>query len=333
MNFRKRILFYIKTYPRIQGFHRIDIDIMEKLGYEVVVTTKIRDFIKWWSYDISFVYFYTWGLFVAIISRLFLKNIYFTGGIDNLNKNTADSKKFIIQKVFFKLCRIFATRCIIVSDSDMANVVNIYGSKKPKKLELSYHVVNVEQLFEPNLHRNNNFVTICWMKFVDNVKRKGVDKSLRLFKYLSQKKEFKNSIFYIIGQKGEGTLYLEELANELGVLNKVCFLGEISEEEKVNCLKSNKYYLQLSYYEGFGLAALEALSACDIVVHSGEGGLKYSIGRFGIEVNIDDLEQEFSAVYNKLLAFDIDILYDAHELICNRFSYNKRIEDFQRIIK
>lgn len=37
--------------------------------------------------------------------------------------------------------------------------------------------------------------------------------------------------------------------------------GEVSEEDKINLLKQSKYYFQLSLYEGFGLAALEALCA------------------------------------------------------------------------
>ena len=53
--------------------------------------------------------------------------------------------------------------------------------------------------------------------------------------------------------------------------------GEVSEEDKINLLKRSKYYFQLSLYEGFGLAALEALCADNILIHSGKGGLANSI--------------------------------------------------------
>ena len=84
---RKKILFYssvknIKLFD-IQRFYSVDVKLLENLGYDVIKTNKISCFFKFWNYDISFLYFYRWSLFPALISRCFLKKIYFTGGIDH----------------------------------------------------------------------------------------------------------------------------------------------------------------------------------------------------------------------------------------------------------
>ena len=69
---------------------------------------------------------------------------------------------------------------------------------------------------------------------------------------------------------------LEQLIQKLKITNKVIFTGEIEEDKKITLLKNNRYYFQLSTYEGFGIAALEALAAGNIVIHSGKGGLNDS---------------------------------------------------------
>lgn len=62
--------------------------------------------------------------------------------------------------------------------------------------------------------------------------------------------------------------FIQSIINKYGLNDSIELIGEVSEEEKIAFLKRSKYYFQLSLYEGFGLAALEALCASNILIHS-----------------------------------------------------------------
>lgn len=116
----KRILFYSSVRDLSsfvsQRFYVIDILLLKELGYDVIITNKIIDFIRFYRYDLSFLYFYRKSLFSAILSRLFCKKVYMTGGIDALDRNLVSEKEYIFQKIMFKLCYLFADKCVVVSN-------------------------------------------------------------------------------------------------------------------------------------------------------------------------------------------------------------------------
>ena len=317
-------LFYI------QRFYHIDISILEQLGYEVLLSNKIIDAWKFWKYDFVFAYFYRYAFFSALIAKLYGKNTYFTGGIDALDKNLVTDREYNIQKLFFKLCYWVSKSCIIVSKTDDANVRQLV---KEKKLSYSEHTIETEPFNCELSQKENIFVTIGWQATVANVQRKGMDTSIRLFAELKKLPEYKEAKLYILGKTGEGTKYLEEIVKELGIEDCVVFTGSVSEEQKVNFLKRSKHYFQMSVFEGFGVAALEALCAKCIVIHSGKGGLSNPIYYNGIMVDvnksIDAMSEELKA---KLASFDAEKLEKGCREVCNRYDNERRKEDFRRII-
>ncbi len=336
----KKVLFYSSVNDKklfnTQYFYKTDIMLLKKLGYHVKTSNKISDFIYFWKYDIAFIYFYKYGFFAALIARLFLKKVYFTGGIDDLEKDNTTLKRYFLQVLFFRLCYFLSNKCIIVSNADKNNILKIYKRKKLKKLEFSFHAIDVEKYFNDiNAVRKNNFITISWLGNKSNVIRKGVDRSIFLFKYLTENyKDFKNSKLIIVGVKGEGSDLLEQLIQKLKITNKVIFTGEIEEDKKITLLKNNRYYFQLSTYEGFGIAALEALAAGNIVIHSGKGGLNDSISKYGILINInEDLSKQADDVVANINNFNYNILEDARIYISKNFSLEKRMNDLSIILK
>ena len=332
----KKILFYssvknIESF-KTQQFYCIDINLLRKCGNEVIVTNKIKPFLLS-KYDASFIYFYRRGLIPALISFLRFKPVYFTGGIDALEKSYASIKDYCIQKVLFHFCYWLSTKCIIVSDADMENVKCIYNNKIPYKIALSYHTIDVESFScKYSCKEHGLFTTIVWMESKANVIRKGVDKALVVFKYLAEQQEYKNSKFVIIGKLGEGSDYLKECAIKLNIIDKIIFTGPVSEKDKVIWLKKSCYYFQLSLYEGFGLASLEALASKNIVIHTGKGGLKYSIKDFGVLIEGDELSQEIlNQIYMSLVSFDVQNLDIAALHVKDNFSNKKRQKDFELI--
>ncbi len=334
---KNKILFYssvkYKELFEIQRFYHIDIELLRNLGYEVYLSNHISDFLYFWRYNLSFIYFYKYGLFPAIISRLFGKRVYFTGGIDDLELGVSGYKKYKIQKFFFKLCYFFSTKCILVSKTDENNVMKIFKGKLPKRTCLSFHTIDIEKFhLDDLLKKENIFSTIAWMENIENVYRKGIDKSLEVFKELTEMDEYAHSKFYVIGKQGSGSDYLKSICKKLKIEDKVIFTGSINEESKIEILKRSKYYFQLSTYEGFGIAALEALAAKNIVIHSGNGGLKDIIKDYGIKVDIENrIHNQVDSIHSGIRNFDYSKFSDSTQYINNNFSYIKRQIDLERI--
>lgn len=336
---KNRVLFYSSVSNielfETQKFYQTDISLLKDLDFEVSVTNKIFDFLCFWKYDLAFIYFFRYGFFVSLLARFFGNPVYFTGGIDDLDQAYATAKRYKIQKLLFRLCYWCSTKCILVSTADSNNVRKIYNGVLPKKIALSFHVIEVNKfLWNDSYKKGNDFTTIVWMGDKDNVIRKGVDFSLRLFNYLVLNyKEYENSKFVIIGKKGNGTAYLLDVCSDLNILNKVVFTDEVDESTKIELLKKSRYYMQMSKYEGFGIAATEALAAQNIVINSGNGGLTDSVGKHGILVDIKhDLLNQIDSIHTQILNIDPEFLKSGEQYVVNNFSYNTRKDDFKRII-
>lgn len=333
----KRVLFYSSVKDmdlfRVTGFYSTDINILENLGYKVLLSNSFKDFLFFWQYDIAFIYFWTKGLIPAIISKFFLKKVLFTGGIDRLDRSYNKSKMdYVIKKILFKWCSTFSDANIIVSQSDLNNIRKT--GYRISRLYYLPHVIDFEKYKYDGCPKNEIITTIVWMEGSElNVLRKGVDKLLYVYKeYL---KFNNNTTIRIIGSIGEGTNYLIKLAKELDIADRIIFTDRISEEDKIRYLKESRYYFQLSLYEGFGVSAIEALAAGNIVFHSGRGGLADAIDSYGILIeDINDYKNiafklnEVNRLYENFSAF----ICDGVNHVSNNFSYNVRRNGISNII-
>ncbi len=327
----KTVLFYSSVSSldlfKTQKFYSVDIDILEKLGYNIILSNSIFDAFKFWRYDIIFSYFYRFSFFPSIIARLLLKKVYFTGGIDDLDEDYATPKRYFIQKYFFRLCYWVSHKCIIVSQSDFKNINKI--QKKVKKIVLSEHSISINDYNINHKNKEKFFSTIAWMGSTINVKRKGIDVALRIFSNLSNNVKFKDYKFYIIGKNGEGSNFLKELICQYKLHDSVIITGEVTEEQKISILKSSQYYFQLSQYEGFGLAALEALCAGNIIIHSGKGGLSNPIYQSQILFDINnDFDEEFNLLTRKLSQTN----YFFKKSQIDYYSIDRRLKDFTNVL-
>ena len=332
----QKVLFYTCDIgsTNAQKFCQIDFDIIRENGYELIVSDKRQELFKFWKYDIFFGYFFTWNFFRALPLALCGKKVFLTGGIDSLDKKSSSPKSYLFQKVFFFLCYVISTKCIIVSDNDWENIERIYHGRLKKKLVKSYHVIDVDKFLSNDFkNRKKRFVTICWQGALRNIQRKGIVNSLKLFKYLIEKDEFRDYHYLIAGRKGIATDYLETVIREMGLKERVKLTGEISEDEKIELLKNSKYYFQLSSYEGFGLAALEAEAAGDIVIHSNNGGLKNVVGKYGVIVDCNHIDEQLDIIYKDILEFDCKIIEEAQKWVKSAFAYNRRKNEFAQLFK
>ena len=328
----KTILFYsnVKSikYFSLQKFYKIDIEILKSMGYTVKLTRSILPFFKFYKYDIAFLYFFRYSFFAGLISRFFNKKVYFTGGIDDLDKDYASLKKYNIQKLFFKLCYVISDKIFIVSKADLNNVALIQPNFM-NKCVLNQHSIDVNNFLLNDFEVKKNIIsTICWMVTDENVKRKGIIESIEVYNsnpYL--KNNFK---YYILGSFGQGTDKIKKYLDLNNLNNNVFLLGELTEDDKIKQLKESKFYFQLSKYEGFGIAALEAFASGCQVIHSGKGNLKYLFE--GYCVNINEIDLETLNFEKSLTTFESNYLREIKDLLIKNYSLRSRKTKFENIL-
>lgn len=333
----KTILFYAAlsdmSYFSNHSFYSNTKEVLEKAGYNVIPSINMAD--AWHKdYDGILCFFYRHGVIPATLAKLRRKKVIFTGGTDNLDKEYAPLKSWLLQVVLFKLCRWLADCCLVESHSDLTNMKKVCLHKNPKNLHYCPQAMALEK-YRCNLNeKERTFSTICWQGRIENVKRKGVDKALYYFKYLTQYPEFVDYRFNIIGRTGEGTPYLKKLIKELKLDNQVKIIGPVTESEKLDMLKKTKYFFQLSEYEGFGLAALEAAAAGCIPIHTGKGGLADVYANDGVCVNsghtLADIDK---TVYNRLLKIGNIDIEKMLKRIHSMFDEPIRVNNFRRYLQ
>ena len=331
---QKRVLFYSSvkdkdSFKTVQ-FYNIDIQILEKLGYTVLLSNKISDAWKFWKYNFVFAYFYRYSFFVALIARVFGRKSYFTGGIDALDLKYKGTRGYRVQSLFFKLCYLICKKAIIVSKTDLENVEAVVFDKR--KIAFSEHTIDITSYRKTMGPKENIFVTIGWMA-KSSIARKGIDKAIKVFAALIKCPEFSDYTLVLVGTPGDGVDYLKDLIKELNIQDYVIMKGNVSEEEKIELLEQAKYYFQLSSFEGFGLAALEAVCARDILIHSGNGGLSNPIYSRELLFDIDnDFESEVIKLYKSMLHFDTNSIEETYKMVVNNYGNERRMIDFESII-
>ena len=332
---RKKIVLFFSSvkskdsFKTVQ-FYNIDINILKDLGCDVVLSNRVSDAICFWKYDFVYVYFYRYGFFVALIARLFGKKAVFTGGIDSLNQKNRGTKDYRIQKLFFRLCYRVCNISIIVSKTDLENVRAVISNTR--KIAYSEHTIDVNRYNASEGLKQKIFVTIGWTA-LSSIERKGIDKSITVFAELVKHPEFSDYTFVLVGTPGDGIGYLKQLIKDLHVSDKIVIKGNVSEDEKIHLLERAKYYFQLSLFEGFGLAALEAVCAKDILIHSGKGGLSNPIYKDEVLFDIDkDLISETESLYHRLIDFDTSIIEDTYQKVCESYGNERRKKELGEIL-
>ncbi|OAS20525.1 glycosyltransferase family 4 protein [Paenibacillus oryzisoli] len=103
---------------------------------------------------------------------------------------------------------------------------------------------------------------------------------------------------YIAGGKGWMEQDIQDRINELGVADKIKFLGYVSDEE-LSVLYSKCFaFIYPSLYEGFGLPVLEAMSCGAPVITSNTSSIPEVIGRAGILIDPTDVNSLLIAMRN-----------------------------------
>lgn len=312
------------------GFYRDDISAMQAEGYEVLATNSIKACIRAKPH-ICVCYFYGKAVLAGAVMRFLGKEVVFTGGADQISPIVVrNGFSLFIRRLAALVALMVADRVLISCNVDMDNFRQICLKLRflERKLIISPHVVVPvdSTIRKPSFPSDPQFnaLTLCWLGSEANVFRKGVDKAIKLIYLLRQSGV--DATLAIAGVDGPGREVIENLITKYDLKDTVKYLGYITEELKHDMYSVSNVYIQLSEYEGFGLAAAEAFFSGMIVVHSNAGGLADVIGDKGLILKTEIIESsDLTEIYEfneRFKGFMVD-----HHYLCSeipKYSHKNR---------
>ncbi len=274
-------------YRNKTTFIQRDIDILSK-HFEVdeISIKKVQDIIalakKIGDCDVVFVWFAGKhaGISVLLAKLLGKKSVVVVGGYDVANVPEIDYglwyKGSLVDKFLCKYSIKYADFVMPVSHFHEKEMLKI---TKPKRYDIVYNGVP-DNFCEGDEGKKENMIATISILKKENIKRKGLPTYLKLAEY------FPEYDFLVIGKPLDDT---PEILKEHAPSN-VKVLGFLSNEELVNTLKRCGVYMQLSAYESFGIAVVEAMQCGCIPVVTNRGALPEVVGDAGVIVEYGNIE-------------------------------------------
>ncbi len=138
---------------------------------------------------------------------------------------------------------------------------------------------------------------------------KGMDILLKAFELFSGK--YRDSYLRIAGD-GSQRSELYNLACNLGIIDKVKFLGKISQDKLLEEYQSANVFVLASRFEAFGVVFIEALSAGLPVIGTRSGGPEEIINEengFLVDINnVDQLANAMEMLYKNYSKYDPELI-------------------------
>jgi glycosyltransferase involved in cell wall biosynthesis len=140
----------------------------------------------------------------------------------------------------------------------------------------------------PSVQKNREsalVVTVSWLER-GNAERKGLPTLLRAIALaMASEPSVKLAV---VGKQEPSSDVFYRLARDLQIADRVEFMGPVSEETKIDLLQRCTVYVQPSRFEGFGVAALEAMAAGAPVITTSAGAIPEVVGDAAEIVPVDD---------------------------------------------
>lgn len=310
-------------------FYRIDIRILQDLGYDVAPITRVRDIPR----DADLYYTWWWGGgFPTLLASLPRRrpNV-FTGAHHyaqpgwDFRSGRFDLRSLVKRTVMRASLRL-ASANIFLSEDEHA-IVRHERVTKPYVVPLSVDVGFFTS--GPGVDRDR-IVTISHLT-MSNVRRKMIQELVQAFAVVSR--DLPEERLVIVGEHGDGYRPLRDLVQRLELGDRVDFTGRISREAKRDLLRRAKVYAQPTHYEGFGVAIAEAMACEAPVLVSAVGSVPEVVGDAGVYV----AKRTPDAIAASLLALlgrtDRDELgRRGRARVVENFAYERRRDGIARVI-
>ncbi len=210
-------------------------------------------------------------------------------------------KDFYQLKYWTKLSIRRAKKIIAISKFTRDDIIETYHLE-PSKVVVSYPGFNKDEETAKKLAEKRNQqqklkevkqkygINREYIFYLGTLKpSKNVEGLIRAYRLAKDCWQIKPQLV-IAGKKGwlYGSIF--RLVEKLNLKNQVIFTGFVSDEESEILMRGAKIFALPSFWEGFGIPALEAMAAGTPVLASDRGALPEIIGEAGLFINLDRVE-------------------------------------------
>jgi len=152
---------------------------------------------------------------------------------------------------------IRSAKKIILVSNKLKNVIKKYYDDKNNKFKVISNGVNIRDISIGNDIKKNRAGNKFLLSVSNLIKTKGIDLNIKAFNKLTQK--YPNLRYLIVGNGPERS-NLEILSKELGIKDKIEFLGMLSHEDVMEYMAQANIFSLPSWNEAFGVVYIEAMA-------------------------------------------------------------------------
>lgn len=319
---RKKALFFAKVRTEQElhtiGFYRQDLQILADLGYDVEIAIRPGQLRPadlyygwWWSYA-----------FLPVLAARLLRRPCIITGVFNFWRWDARPGW---EKKLMAFGANHASANVVISQDEMGGFRRLLP-----RAPLHFSPLGLDNaFFTPGDQPREFFVYTTATMTPINAERKGIPQLIRAARLVHDR--IPGIRFVLAGECHED---YRALAEQEGILGFTDFPGIISEEQKLEYLRTCAVYAQPTRYEGFGLGIVEAMSCAAPVLSCRVGAVPEVLGEAGWLM--DDMEPETIAA--SLVAMLEDEAGRRRQgeagrrRVLENYSYERRREDIRRVI-
>lgn len=230
---------------------------------------------------------------------------------------------------FFRKAYTNCSRLVPVSESLMTGLRKLMP-RIDEKVKVIPNMIREEMFRLPASPRKASPYIFFWAGRLEHVK--GIDLLLESVSHLASQ----TSADFTVRLAGRGSLRkaLEEQAEDLGVGERVTFLGRISREEIHEELQKANCFVLPTRYEAFGAVLIEAMATGLPVIATRSGGPQFIVNdNCGILIepeNVDQLEKAMARMIEEYSSFDPVAI---HRNTVSRFGEKSVMKQYDRLFR
>jgi glycosyltransferase involved in cell wall biosynthesis len=297
----KKVCFF-STVPKqkllCESYSIQDINILNDLGYEVVVTDTFSEipyncdlYFSWWASGSIF------PLIKSFISRKPLITV--AGGNEvMLYRDSVDGSSLgflntpLYKKIATYLVLLLSERIIVVSSFMKFNSI-IW---RTSALRVIHNCVDTQRFIHSDVPKVHILSIFKLDKDVVKLKRgdvyiNAIEKVVKVYPFLK---------FVIIGRQLNAFDFLFSMVQQKGLESNIFFVDEVPNSDLVDWIQQSLLYVQISDTETFGLTIAEAMSCQIPVLVSSQGAIPEVVGDMGIYVNHNDADSVANGLFDFL---------------------------------
>ena len=217
----------------------------------------------------------------------------------------------------------WSKKIIAPSESTKRDLIKFYRVS-PEKIKVIYHgtdVMNQESRIKNHGKRSFNILFIGRLE-----KRKNLVNLIKAFELFKKRYTLHVTRYTltIVGKEGFGSEEIKLAIQQSSCKNDIIIKGYVSEAEKEELYQNAGLFVLISFYEGFGLPILEAMSHGVPVICSNVSSLPEIAGKAGLLVDPNDIEEIAESFERIICKEDLkdDMIKKGFENV-KRFSWEK----------